>query len=49
MLDIAVQNDGVWPGDTDWETLATRAVTADIDRRVRAELGLAPATEVAEA
>lgn len=30
MLEIAVQNDGVWPGDTDWEDLATRAVTAAI-------------------
>ncbi|MCF8707773.1 rRNA maturation RNase YbeY [Rhizorhapis sp. SPR117] len=30
MLEIAVQNDGVWPGDTDWETLAQRAVTSAI-------------------
>src|SRR3546814_9821726 len=30
MLDVAVQNDGVWPGDTNWEAIAVRAVTAAI-------------------
>lgn len=37
MLEIAVQNDGVWPGDTDWEELGTRAVTAAIAHSAYAE------------
>jgi ssRNA-specific RNase YbeY (16S rRNA maturation enzyme) len=48
MLDIAVQNDGVWPGDTDWETLATRAVTAAIGHSPYAEyIGMDATFEIA--
>lgn len=48
MLEIAVQNDGVWPGDTDWETIATRAVTAAIGHSPYAEyIGMDATFEIA--
>lgn len=48
MLEIAVQNDGVWPGDTDWDDLATRAVTAAIGHSPYAEfIGMDALFEIA--
>lgn len=37
MLEIAVQREGDWPEDIDWEALATRAATAAIARTPQAE------------
>lgn len=48
MLEVAVQNDGVWPGDTDWEELAVRTVTAAIAHSPYAEfIGMEAMFEVA--
>ena len=48
MLEIAVQNDGVWPGDTDWDDIATRAVTAAIAHSPYAEyIGMEAMFEIA--
>lgn len=48
MLEVAVQNDGVWPGDTDWDDLASRAVTAAIAHSPYAEfIGMEALFEVA--
>jgi probable rRNA maturation factor len=48
MLEIAVQNDGVWPGDTDWEELSTRAVAAAIGHSPYAEfIGMEAMFEIA--
>ena len=48
MLEVAVQNDGVWPGDTNWQELSSRAVTAAIAHSPYAEfIGMEALFEVA--
>lgn len=37
MLEVAVQREGPWPADIDWEALALRAATAAIERTPQGE------------
>jgi probable rRNA maturation factor len=48
MLDVAVLREAPWPEDADWEALATRAVTAAVERTPQIDwLALPVAIEIA--
>ncbi len=44
MLDVALSAEPLWPGDTDWEALATRAVSAAIAATPHGPLAAAAAS-----